>query len=157
MIARAVLGAERGDDASGSANCRDVRRARLIVGGEPARFVVNDDGLAAIADAAAAAERDADVVVLIDPPYTQKADWIRVPDALARASRGPKRACFVVWYPVMSLTRPNAMLARLRAPRFWARSSRSVTTPPRSAAQSPSTGAACCSCVRRRGDRVDCR
>src|SRR5258707_1228873 len=41
------------------------------------------------------------------------ADWLGVPDALARAAAQTKRACFLLWYPVKSLTRPNAMFARL--------------------------------------------
>jgi len=112
MIARAVLGT----DATMTLWERDAATSdalRLMVGGDAHATIVCDDGLASIADAAAAAEGDADVVVLIDPPYTQKADWIAVPDALARAVARTKRACFVLWYPVKSLTRPNAMLARL--------------------------------------------
>ena len=112
MIARAVLGA----DASMTLWDRDAPicdALRIVVGGDERVSVACDDGLVAIADAAAAAERDADVVVLIDPPYTQKADWIAVPDALARAVAATKRACVVLWYPVKSLTRPNAMIARL--------------------------------------------
>jgi 23S rRNA (adenine2030-N6)-methyltransferase len=112
MIARAVLGA----DAAMMLWERDAATCatlRLMVGGDARVTVACDDGLAAIADAAAAAEREADVVVLIDPPYTQKADWIAVPDALAGAVARTQRACFVLWYPVKSLTRPNAMLARL--------------------------------------------
>jgi 23S rRNA (adenine2030-N6)-methyltransferase len=128
LIARAVLGA----DAAMTLWERELATCdalRLIVGGDPHASVVNDDGLAAIADAAAAAERDADVVVLIDPPYTQKADWITVPDVLARAVAGTERACFVVWYPVKSLTRPNAMLARLASASVPGTIAEVVTTP----------------------------
>jgi 23S rRNA (adenine2030-N6)-methyltransferase len=112
MIARDVLGA----DAAMTLWERDAPTCdalRIVVGGDARVSLVCDDGLVAIPDAAAAAEREADVVVLIDPPYTQKADWIAVPDALARAVAATKRACFVLWYPVKSLTRPNAMIARL--------------------------------------------
>src|SRR4029077_3645770 len=97
MIARAVLGA----DTTMTLWERDAATCdalRLMVGGDAHATVVCDDGLAAIADAAAAAEGDADVVVLIDPPYTQKADWIAVPDALVRAVARTKRARFVLWY-----------------------------------------------------------
>ena len=112
MLARAVLG----PDAAMTLWERDqetFEALRLMVGGDAHAQLFRDDGLVAVADAAAAAERDRDVVVLIDPPYTQKADWIAVPDALARAVTATKRASFMLWYPVKSLTRPNAMLARL--------------------------------------------
>jgi 23S rRNA (adenine2030-N6)-methyltransferase len=112
MIARAVLGADA-EMTLWEREPETFEALRLMVGGDAHTRLVHEDGLAALADAAAAAERDADVVVLIDPPYTQKADWIAVPDALARAVAATQRACFVLWYPVKSLTRPNAMLARL--------------------------------------------
>jgi 23S rRNA (adenine2030-N6)-methyltransferase len=128
IIARAVLGA----DAAITLWERDPTTydaLRLMVGGDARTKVVCDDGLAAIADAAAAAERDADVVVLIDPPYTHKADWIVVPDALARAVTRTERTCFVLWYPVKSLTRPNAMLARLTDAGVPGTTAELVTTP----------------------------
>ena len=112
MIARAVLGA----DAVLTLWERDAPTCdalQIVIGGDAHASIVRGDGLDAIAEAAVAAERDADVVVLIDPPYTQKADWLAVPDALARAAAQTKRACFLLWYPVKSLTRPNAMFARL--------------------------------------------
>jgi 23S rRNA (adenine2030-N6)-methyltransferase len=112
MIARAVFGADA-PMTLWEHDAPTFDALKIVVGGDVHTSVVRDDGLAAIADAAAVAERDADVVVLIDPPYTQKADWIVVPDTLARAVAATKRACFVMWYPVKSLTRPNAMLARL--------------------------------------------
>ena len=128
MIARAVLG----PDAALTLWERDAptcEALRIVVGGDAHTSIVCDDGLAAIADATAAAERDADVVVLIDPPYTQKADWIAVPDALARAVAATKRARFVLWYPVKSLTRPNAMLARLADAGVPGTMAELVTTP----------------------------
>ena len=88
------------------------------------------DGLAALADAVVAAETAGDdVVALIDPPWTQKADWTVVPDALARAVDASSRACFVLWYPVKSLTRPNAMFARLAAAGVPATIAELITTP----------------------------
>jgi 23S rRNA (adenine2030-N6)-methyltransferase len=90
-------------------------RLRRHVGDDPHVRLAGEDGLAALDGALRAAERrtgDA-VVVLVDPPYGRKADWIAVPDALARAVVASTRAAFVLWYPVKSLTRPNAMIARL--------------------------------------------
>ena len=70
------------------------------------------DGLAHL-DEAVRGAAPAAVVVLIDPPWTDKSDWHRVPQALARAARASATACFLLWYPVKSLTRPNAMVAQL--------------------------------------------
>ncbi len=113
-FARAVLGDgaelalwERDSDA--------YARLRAQVGEDARTRVTCADGLAALAEAARAAERRAIVVVLIDPPYGQKADWIDVPDALGRAVAATTRTTFLLWYPVKSLTRPNAMIARLAA------------------------------------------
>jgi 23S rRNA (adenine2030-N6)-methyltransferase len=72
------------------------------------------DGLAALDDALGAASRRADAVVaFVDPPWSRKGDWHDVPDALVAAVRRQPRACLVLWYPVKSLTRPNAMIERL--------------------------------------------
>jgi 23S rRNA (adenine2030-N6)-methyltransferase len=89
---------------------------RAAFAGDAGARIEQGDGLRALPDALATAERDADsVVALVDPPYGQKADWIAVPDAVARAARTTRRACLVLWYPVKSLTRPNAMIARLES------------------------------------------
>jgi 23S rRNA A2030 N6-methylase RlmJ len=79
--------------------------ARRFEGAASARAICAD-GLVALADAVRAAERRADdVVVLVDPPWAQKADWTGVPDSLARAVAASRRASFILWYPVKSLTR----------------------------------------------------
>lgn len=121
-IARAVLGDaaplrlwERDADAA------DRLRAR-VDGAE----IVCGDGLAALPDAVAGA---GSVVALVDPPYTQKADWSAVPDALAAAVRAAPDATLLLWYPVKSLTRPNAMLARLAAAGVAGTLLELVTTP----------------------------
>jgi 23S rRNA (adenine2030-N6)-methyltransferase len=106
--------------------------ARLVEATAGDRRVVATcgDGLAALADAAAAAERDGgEAVALVDPPWTSKTEWTAVPDALARAVRATTRARFLLWYPVKSLTRPNAMLARLADAGVAATVAELVTTP----------------------------
>jgi 23S rRNA (adenine2030-N6)-methyltransferase len=91
---------------------------------------VCDDGLATLASAVfAAADLAETVVVLIDPPWTQKSDWTDVPDALAQAASASPRASFLLWYPVKSLTRPNAMTARLERAGVSATIAELVTTP----------------------------
>jgi 23S rRNA A2030 N6-methylase RlmJ len=102
------------------ANTRGDQRVRLVRG----------DGLEAIDGEIRDAEGRSDAqVVLVDPAYTQKADWILVPDAIARALRGSDRASVVLWYPIKSLTRPNAMVARLAAAGVPGTIAELVTTP----------------------------
>ena len=129
LLARAVLG----DVAELELWERDpsaCAQLRTQVSGDARTRLTCADGLAGLADAARAAERRAAVVVaLIDPPYTQKSDWIAVPDALARAARATERACLMLWYPVKSLTRPNAMIARLAGAGVAATIVEVVTTP----------------------------
>jgi len=92
--------------------------------------LVRGDGLEALPGAIGAAEADADaVVVLIDPPYTRKADWHEVPAALMAAARRSRHACLILWYPVKSLTRPNALIAALRAAGVAGTIAEVVTTP----------------------------
>ena len=90
--------------------------------------VIHGDGLAhldqAVRDAAPSA-----VVALIDPPWTDKSDWHRVPQALARAAHASATACFMLWYPVKSLTRPNAMVAQLEGAGVDGTLAELITTP----------------------------
>jgi 23S rRNA (adenine2030-N6)-methyltransferase len=126
-LARAVLGPK----ARLSLWERDERAATVLRASvaQPAE-VLCADGLPDLADAVRAAEARADaVVVLVDPPWGQKADWVEVPDALAAAVRVSRRATFLLWYPVKSLTRPNAMAARLRRAGVSAQVAELITTP----------------------------
>jgi len=115
LLARAVLGPEAPlllHEIDPSA----YRRLGAATAGDPRVTIAETDGLSALPDAIRAAEAGgAHVVALVDPPWTQKADWTHVPDVLARAVAASARAAFVLWYPVKSLTRPNAMIARLEA------------------------------------------
>jgi 23S rRNA (adenine2030-N6)-methyltransferase len=125
-LARAVLG----DDARLLLWERDEAAADRLAANVPGATITCADGLAALPDVVARAEREAGaVVVLVDPPYTQKADWTAVPDAFAAAVRGSTRATLVLWYPVKSLTRPNAMIARLGAAGVAGTLLELVTTP----------------------------
>jgi 23S rRNA (adenine2030-N6)-methyltransferase len=74
----------------------------------------NDDGLADLAGTLSTAEEGTDLVVaFVDPPWTQKADWTSIPEIIARAYSRSRRSWIALWYPVKSLTRPNAMLEQL--------------------------------------------
>ncbi|MBI3769198.1 MAG: 23S rRNA (adenine(2030)-N(6))-methyltransferase RlmJ [Deltaproteobacteria bacterium] len=122
LLARAALGPEatltlweRDPDAFG--------RLGTGVGADANTRLLRGDGLGALASLAEA------TVVLIDPPWTQKADWTVVPDAIAHAARALEHTCLLLWYPVKSLTRPNAMHARLAAAGVSATIAEVITTP----------------------------
>jgi 23S rRNA (adenine2030-N6)-methyltransferase len=129
MLARATLGA----DAPLSLWERDPATAQSLrenLRGDARARIEQADGLTALSGAVSAAESTGDgVVVLIDPPWTQKSDWTLVPDALARAFAASSHASFLLWYPVKSLTRPNAMFARLAAAGIAATIAELITTP----------------------------
>ena len=92
--------------------------------------VTEGDGLASLASEAVAAESSSEsVVVLIDPPWAQKADWTKIPEVLASAVKSTERACFMVWYPVKSLTRPNAMIEQLAVAGVAGSIAELITTP----------------------------
>jgi 23S rRNA (adenine2030-N6)-methyltransferase len=97
--------------------------------GEARATVYGEDGLGALparlAEAATAPIR----VVLIDPPYTDRGEWTLVPDALREAYRVDPAAHLCLWYPVKSLTRPEAMLRRIRAAGVPATALELITTP----------------------------
>ena len=128
-FARAVLGPEAGltlwerdETAAG--------RLAAHVAADPRTRIYRGDGLAALSEAVRdATSRAEHVVVLVDPPWLRKADWVEVPDALAAAVRAAPRAAFLLWYPVKSLTRPNAMIARLRAAGVVGAIAELITTP----------------------------
>jgi 23S rRNA (adenine2030-N6)-methyltransferase len=72
--------------------------------------VVEGDGYMTLAAGGAKGSR---WLVHIDPPYAEKEEWNTTPDAVARAAA--LGAMVIAWYPIKSLSRPNVMLARLRA------------------------------------------
>jgi 23S rRNA A2030 N6-methylase RlmJ len=106
-----------------------ARLEAMVAGDRRARPVLGD-GLRALPDALPAAEERADAVVaLVDPSWAQRSDWTDVPDAIAAAIRASRHACVVLWYPVKSLGRPNAMIARLAAAGVAGVVAELVTTP----------------------------
>lgn len=128
VLARAVLG----PDAHLRLFERDpaaCERLRLALGESPTTHVECTDGLAGLASTVAGAEERGRAVALVDPPFTQKPDWTVVPDRVIEAARASSQATFLLWYPVKSLTRPNAMIARCRAAGLSASIAEIVTTP----------------------------
>ncbi len=121
LLAGAVLGAnatmtlwERDPEAFASLTTH--------LGADPRARLVRGDGLAALASLTDA------TLVLVDPPWNQKADWTIIPDVIACAARALERTCFLLWYPVKSLTRPNAMHARLESAGVSAAIAELITT-----------------------------
>ncbi len=53
-------------------------------------------------------------LVFIDPPYSGKHEWAQAADAVIAAARRRPDLRFLLWYPVKSWSRPNALHARLR-------------------------------------------
>jgi 23S rRNA (adenine2030-N6)-methyltransferase len=53
-------------------------------------------------------------LVLIDPPYEESADFLRLSDALAVAHRKWPGGLYLLWYPIKAREAPDALARRLR-------------------------------------------
>ncbi len=73
---------------------------------------VHEDGLALLRGPLV--REAARPIVLVDPPFADRAEWTSVPDALADAALARPDGTFALWYPVKSYARPNAMIEHLR-------------------------------------------
>lgn len=105
-------------------------RLRRRLSSDARAEVVTGDGLAALPGRMEAlAATGGDLIVLIDPPYSSKPEWTAVPDALITAHRRAPSARVILWYPIKSLTRPNAMLTKLREAGVPGTALELVTTP----------------------------
>ena len=127
-FARAVLG----PDADFRLFERDIAACERLEAALPPgakTHVACADGLAELSETIRAAEQGGAVVALVDPPFTQKQDWTVVPERVIAAARASTRATILLWYPVKSLTRPNAMIARCKAAGISASVAELVTTP----------------------------
>jgi len=87
------------------------------------------DGLASLVPTLGGLASDAEVVVHIDPPYGQKSDWLTIPQTLVEAWQARPRTRFLLWYPIKSYTRPNAMLKRLETTGMPLTTLELITTP----------------------------
>ena len=52
-------------------------------------------------------------LVLIDPSYEDKRDYVRVPEALQGGLRRFATGCYAIWYPQVQRSEPAAMVRRL--------------------------------------------
>jgi 23S rRNA (adenine2030-N6)-methyltransferase len=128
-IARSVLGASA-EYRLWEQSPEAFRLLRSHVGSDPKTLATCGDGLASLAQTLREARaRSPNVVALIDPPWSQKPDWIDVPRARVSAVAAVPTASVVLWYPVKSLTRPNAMHAMLREAGLESTFAELVTTP----------------------------
>lgn len=128
LLARTILGPQ----SSLALWERDTKAAERLVSvlDDAHTRVTQADGLAALADAlGAASSRAAAVVALVDPPWSRKGDWRDIPEVFLEAARRSPRACLLLWYPVKSLTRPNAMLDAFAAAGIAGAAAELVTTP----------------------------
>ncbi|MBK6848836.1 MAG: 23S rRNA (adenine(2030)-N(6))-methyltransferase RlmJ [Proteobacteria bacterium] len=99
---------------------------RAAIAVDPRISVHEADGLAGLAEPL---DGDHEQLVLIDPTYADKHEWPRVGEALLAAAARQPATRFLLWYPVKSLTRPNALLAQLRAGGLAASVVELLTTP----------------------------
>jgi 23S rRNA (adenine2030-N6)-methyltransferase len=77
---------------------------------DPRTRAHHGDGWATVGDLPAADE----VVVLIDPPYSERDEWETAVEALQRLWRHPASPRVLLWYPVKSQVRPARLRAALR-------------------------------------------
>ncbi|MCW5890880.1 MAG: 23S rRNA (adenine(2030)-N(6))-methyltransferase RlmJ [bacterium] len=128
LLARTILG----PDAPLALWERDAKAAARLASvlDDGHTRITTADGLAALDDAlGAASSRARTVVAFVDPPWSRKGDWHDVPETVAAAARRHPRACLLLWYPLKSLTRPNAMMDRLAAGGVTGVAAELVTTP----------------------------
>jgi 23S rRNA (adenine2030-N6)-methyltransferase len=86
------------------------------------------DGLAGL-PGALESSRGRATVVLVDPPYVQKAEWMDAANALIAAHRQRPDAVLLLWYPVKSWSRPHVVHKAIREAGVPAASIDLVTTP----------------------------
>jgi 23S rRNA (adenine2030-N6)-methyltransferase len=53
-------------------------------------------------------------VLVIDPPYEDVGDFVRLSDALAQAHRKWPSGLYLLWYPIKAREAPDALAQRLR-------------------------------------------
>ena len=91
--------------------------------------IYESDGLAALQLVSNSIGDSNGFCALIDPPWVKKQDWQVVPQALLSAWRRAPQATFLLWYPIKSFTRINAMMKLFEAEKLPATVFDLVTTP----------------------------
>lgn len=80
--------------------------------GDPSATARRVDGWIGVEDVLAPGEAPVSMV-LVDPPYADRREWQAVPRSLLALHGRHPGARLLLWYPVKSYARPNAMLAEL--------------------------------------------
>lgn len=74
--------------------------------------VINDDGLKGLIAAIPPLERRG--LILIDPSYEMKSDYINVANTLIKAHKRFSTGVYILWYPVVNREQTEAMLDKLK-------------------------------------------
>ncbi len=85
---------------------------KIALRGDPRAKVLAIDGWTAIKANVPPKERRG--LVLIDPPYEDAADFIRLTGALGEAHRKWPTGIYMLWYPIKERDAPDALARRLR-------------------------------------------
>lgn len=91
---------------------RSVESLRAALGNEPRAEVRQADGFEAL-PAAVAEAKGQRVIALVDPAYSEKAQWITTAQVVSAARQKASGAAIVIWYPIKALTRPRMLLSSL--------------------------------------------
>lgn len=84
---------------------RAIHSLRSAMDGDPRVQVSGESGWES-----AALASNGRVLVQVDPPYSDKADWDRAVEVVTRA----RRHQVLLWYPIKRWTRPNLLLQKIR-------------------------------------------
>lgn len=105
-------------------------RAQLKLAASAKTEVLESDGLAGLLAAARAAESaKTSLFALVDPPWVRKDDWQSIPRAVQEAWQICSAATLLLWYPIKSYTRVNAMVKSFQDARIPVAVLDLITTP----------------------------
>jgi 23S rRNA (adenine2030-N6)-methyltransferase len=85
---------------------------KVVLRGDARAKVLTIDGWMALSANIPPKERRG--LVLIDPPYEESADFLRLSDAVAQAHRKWPSGLYLLWYPIKTHAAPDALVRRLR-------------------------------------------
>jgi 23S rRNA (adenine2030-N6)-methyltransferase len=91
---------------------RAAASLKTVLKGEPRAKILSIDGWMALNANVPPKERRG--VVVVDPPYEEKADFMRLSAALAEAYRKWPTGVYLLWYPIKEHDAPDALARRLR-------------------------------------------
>ncbi|MCC6747110.1 MAG: 23S rRNA (adenine(2030)-N(6))-methyltransferase RlmJ [Deltaproteobacteria bacterium] len=107
-----------------------ARQLERNLGSDPRLELRVGDGPAALVTALReAGSAGGETLALLDPPYSDKAEWSELTRLLPEAVKAAPAARLLLWYPVKSLTRPNLLLQQLQQGGLSGTAVELVTTP----------------------------